>query len=51
MSATRGIFILSFIIYSIWGLIANTQPVSDYEALIKGAQQMLNNNFASMSFD
>ena len=41
----------SIFIYTVWNLIVNTQPVSDYEVLINGAKQFIQGNFAKLSFD
>ena len=39
------IFIFSFLIYAVWGIYAKTEPVSDYEVLIKGANSVVNRYF------
>lgn len=39
------IFIFSFLIYALWGIYAKTEPVSDYEVLIKGANSVVNRYF------
>lgn len=41
----------SIFIYTVWNLIANTQPVSDYRVLIDGAKQFIQGNFSKLSFD
>ena len=38
------IFLVSFLLYGIWGIFSKTIPVSDYEVLIKGAQAVINRN-------
>ena len=40
----------SILIYTVWNIIANSQPVSDYEVLINGAKQFIQGNFAKLSF-
>lgn len=45
------ILLLSVILYMIWGLYANTTPVSDYKVLYEGAIEILKGNFSVMSFD
>lgn len=39
------LFLFSFIIYTIWGIFAKTEPVSDYEVLLKGANSIVNRHF------
>lgn len=45
------IFIGSLLVYTIWNLIVNTQPVSDYTVLINGATEILGGNFQNATFD
>jgi len=45
------IVIISIIIYTIWNIIVKTQPVSDYEVLIKGAKAIVDGTFKKLSFD
>ena len=45
------IVIGSIIIYFIWGFIARTQPISDYEVLINGAKSILNGTFTKLTFN
>lgn len=45
------LFIVSFLIYIIWGIFARTPAVSDYEVLINGAKFMAEGKFAILSFD
>ena len=45
------IFFGSILIYTIWNLIAKTQPISDYEVLINGAREVLKGNFSQLTFD
>ena len=46
-----GLILFSVILYTIWGIYANTEPVSDYEVLIEGANKVLDGTFPELSFD
>lgn len=46
-----GLILFSVILYTIWGIYANSEPVSDYEVLIEGAKKILDGTFPELSFD
>ena len=45
------ILISSILLYSIWNIVCNTKPVSDYAVLIDGAKDMINGTFNKLSFN
>ena len=45
------LFIVSFVIYVLWGIFAKTPPISDYEVLINGAKSMARGEFPTLAFD
>lgn len=45
------LFIISFVIYMIWGLFAKTPATNDYEVLINGAKSMARGEFPTLAFD
>lgn len=45
------LFTFSIVVYAIWGFLANSPAVSDYEVLINGAKEMGCGNFSALSFD
>lgn len=42
---------ISIALYSVWNILANTKPISDYEVLINGAKSILEGTFTNKTHD